>query len=48
MASTLNAAATSYLRVTLSLPESADNTFQGLSNTIKFTFDATQRTAEAR
>lgn len=35
------------LKVTLSLPTSADNTFQGLSNTINFTFDATQRAAKA-
>jgi hypothetical protein len=45
----LNAAgATSHLRVTLTLPTGADNNFQGLSNTINFTFDATQRAAEAR
>lgn len=45
----LNAAgATSNLRVTLTLPASADNTFQGLSNTINFVFDGTQRAAEAR
>lgn len=44
---TLNGAtATSNLRVTVSLPASADNTFQGLSNTINFTFDATQRAAK--
>jgi predicted ribosomally synthesized peptide with SipW-like signal peptide len=35
------------LRVTLSLPGTAGNDFQGLSNTIKFTFDATQRAAKA-
>jgi hypothetical protein len=40
--------ATSNLRVTVSLPEAADNSFQGLSNTLSFTFDATQRAAEAR
>lgn len=40
--------AESYLRVVLTLPTSADNTFQGLSNTIGFTFDATQRAAESR
>jgi len=40
--------ATSNLRVTLTLPTAADNTFQGLSNTVNFTFDATQRTAEVR
>lgn len=45
----LNAAgASSNLRVTLTLPASADNTFQGLSNTINFVFDGTQRAAEAR
>ena len=45
----LNAAgATSNLRVTLTLPTAADNAFQGLSNTVNFTFDATQRAAEAR
>jgi predicted ribosomally synthesized peptide with SipW-like signal peptide len=38
---------TANLKVTLSLPTSADNTFQGLSNTINFTFDATQRAAKA-
>ncbi len=36
------------LRVTLSLPTAADNDFQGKSNAITFTFDATQRTAEFR
>jgi predicted ribosomally synthesized peptide with SipW-like signal peptide len=45
----LNAAgATSNLKVTLTLPTAADNAFQGLSNTINFSFDATQRAAEAR
>lgn len=36
---------TAYLAVKLTLPATADNTFQGLSNTINFTFDATQRAA---
>ncbi len=40
--------ATSNLRVTLTLPTAADNTFQNLSNTVNFSFDATQRTAEVR
>jgi hypothetical protein len=40
--------ATSNLRVTLTLPTAADNTFQGLTNTVNFTFDGTQRTAESR
>ncbi len=46
---TLNAAAaTSNLRVQLTLPDGADNTLQGLSDLVTFTFDATQRTAEFR
>ncbi|GAB6987632.1 TasA family protein [Nocardioides pyridinolyticus] len=45
---TLNASgATSNLRVTVSLPNTADNNFQGLANTISFTFDATQRAAQS-
>ncbi|MCO4236271.1 TasA family protein [Pseudarthrobacter raffinosi] len=36
------------LKITTSLPTSADNTFQGLTSTIGFTFDATQRTAAVR
>jgi hypothetical protein len=39
---------TAYLRVKLSLPTTADNSFQGKSSTINFSFDATQRAAEAR
>ncbi|WP_028280144.1 TasA family protein [Arthrobacter sp. H5] len=39
---------TDNLRVTLSLPAAADNTFQGLSSTVAFDFTATQRTAESR
>ena len=31
------------LRVTLSLPSTADNTFQGLSSTVSFSFTGTQR-----
>lgn len=41
----LTAGATDKLRVKLSLPSSADNTFQGLSSTINYTFTATQRAA---
>ena len=41
-------AAAANLRVSLSLPTSADNTFQGLANTLTFTFDATQRAAQLR
>jgi hypothetical protein len=40
--------AASNLRLQLVLPSTADNPFQGLSNVITFTFDATQRTAEFR
>jgi spore coat-associated protein N len=39
------AGAASNLRATLSLPTGADNAFQGLANTVTFTFDATQRAA---
>jgi predicted ribosomally synthesized peptide with SipW-like signal peptide len=42
------AAAKSELRVTLSLPATANNDFQGLSNAITFTFDATQRAAQSK
>ena len=35
--------ATDHLRVTLSLPSGAPNTFQGLSSTIQYSFIATQR-----
>jgi len=38
---------TANLKVTLTLPADAGNTFQGLTNTIKLTFDATQRAAKA-
>ena len=39
----LTAGATDKLRVTLSLPSAAGNTFQGLSSTVTYTFTATQR-----
>ena len=43
-ATQLNAAgATSYLRLSMVLPTGADNTFQGLTSAITFTFDATQK-----
>ncbi len=38
----------SNLRLTLALPQAADNTFQLKSDTVKFVFDATQRAGEAR
>jgi spore coat-associated protein N len=45
----LNAAgAQSELRITLSLPAAADDTFQGKTSTIDFTFDATQRAAQSK
>lgn len=44
----LTAGASDNLLVTMSLPVAADNTFQALSNTINFTFDATQRTGTSR
>ena len=42
------AANTDHLRVTLSLPAGADNTFQGKSSTITYTFTGTQRSAAAK
>ena len=42
------AAAKSQLRLTLTLPAAAGNEFQGKTNAITFTFDATQRAAQAR
>ncbi|WP_299057497.1 TasA family protein [uncultured Nocardioides sp.] len=36
------------LRAELVLPTAADNSFKNLSNTVTFTFDATQRTADFR
>lgn len=44
----LNAAGASHLRVTLALPTDADDDFQGESDTVTFTFDATQRAGESR
>ena len=42
----LNAAGASNLRVELFLPGTAGNGFQGLSNNVTFTFDATQRSGD--
>lgn len=39
---------TDHLRVTLSLPATADNAFQGKSSTITYTFAGTQRPAAAK
>jgi spore coat-associated protein N len=44
----LTSGGTDRLRVTLTLPTTADNTFQGLSSTIQYTFNATQRTGVAK
>lgn len=44
----LTAGATSHLRVVLTLPATADNTFQGLSSTIDYSFAGIQRTATNR
>ena len=34
-----------HLKLTLTLPSGAGNTFQGLTSTLTYTFNATQRTA---
>jgi hypothetical protein len=44
----ITAGASDYLKITTSLPTSADNTFQGLGANVAFTFDATQRTATVK
>jgi len=41
----LTAGATDHLRMTLTLPASADNTFQNLTSTLQFGFTGTQRAA---
>ena len=46
--SALTAGNTDHLRVTLTLPASAGNTFQGLTSTIQYTFTGTQRAATSR
>jgi hypothetical protein len=43
--SSLTAGTTDDMVVTLTLPATADNTFQGLSASIQYTFTGTQRTA---
>lgn len=42
---TLSAGATNYLRVKVTLPSTAGNTFQNLANTITYSFTANQRAA---
>ncbi|WP_426763915.1 TasA family protein [Pseudarthrobacter sp. 1G09] len=44
----VTSAAADNLRVTVTLPASADNTFQGLSSTVGFSFTGTQRTATSK
>jgi predicted ribosomally synthesized peptide with SipW-like signal peptide len=44
----LTAGATDHLHMTLTLPASADNTFQNLSSTIQNSFTGTQRTATSQ
>jgi len=44
----LNAGGTDYLTFAISLPTSADNTFQGKSAALSLTFTGTQRTGTAR
>ena len=46
--SALTAGQTDHLRVTLSLPTTADNTMQGLASTIDFVFTGTQRTGTSK
>jgi spore coat-associated protein N len=47
-AASLVAGATDYLTFAVSLPSSADNTFQGKTAALSLTFTATQRTGSAR
>lgn len=44
---TLTAGNTDHLRLTLTFPGTADNTFQGLTSTITFAFTGTQRAGSA-
>jgi spore coat-associated protein N len=46
--SALTTGSTDHLRVTLTLPSSAGNTFQGLTSTISYTFVGTQRAATSK
>ena len=48
VANTMNSAGDAYLRLTLSLPTGAGDSFQGVSNLLTFTFDATQRAGQAK
>ena len=44
----MTAGGSDYLRVRVTLPTAADNSFQGKASTLQYTFDATQRTATAK
>lgn len=44
----LTPGATDHLRLTLTLPTSAGNTFQNLASTVQYTFTGTQRTAQSK
>ncbi|WP_045729406.1 TasA family protein [Pseudarthrobacter chlorophenolicus] len=44
----VTSAAADNLRVTVTLPAAADNSFQGLSSTVGFSFTGTQRTATSK
>jgi len=44
----LTAGATDHLRLTLTLPSSADNSFENLTSTIQYSFTGTQRAATNR
>jgi spore coat-associated protein N len=46
--SSLTAGSTDHLRITLSLPTSADNSFQGKSSTIAYVFTGTQRNGTSK
>ena len=44
----VTAGSADHLKITTTLPTTADNSFQGLTTTVGFTFDATQRTAQVK
>ncbi|MDQ0689932.1 TasA family protein [Arthrobacter sp. W4I7] len=44
----LTATKSDHLKITTSLPTNAGDAFQGLTSTVNFTFDATQRTASVK
>lgn len=47
-AAALAPGATQHLRVTLTLPQTADNSFEGLTSTVNFVFTGTQRAATSK